>query len=197
MGFVNPSCINEPLLIDTLHDYASEVLNTANVIIDGAFHFIVDTGCSLSASPHKEDFETLEPLPRPVTLCGIAGNSTVTHGGLLCFQCINTRGELVTIKMFGYYNPHMSVCLFSPQAYFHHQPQHNGSFTISWSKLFLTLDNGKSHNGKPIKDVLPCFIDKHSFLPLLTCFHDADKVTLNLTSSAGCITNTENNLTSL
>ena len=131
MGFVNPSCINEPPLIDSLHDYATELFNKANNIIDGVFYVIVDTGCPLSASPFKEDFETLEPLPHPITLHGIEGNSMVTHGRLLCFQCINTPGEIVTIKAFGYYNPHMSVCLFSPQAYFHHHPKHNGSFTIS------------------------------------------------------------------
>ena len=91
----------------------------------------------------------------------------------------------------------MQVRLFSPQAYFHHCPNHNGSFTISWSKLHLTLDNGKVHNGKPIKDILPCFIDKHSFLPMLTCFHDADKVALNLSSDSGCITNNSNNLSPL
>ena len=83
MGFVNPSCINEPPVIDTLQAYLPSMLHQADEVLEGAFHFIVDTGCSLSASPFKADFESLQTLQQPVTLHCIAGNSTVTQGGIL------------------------------------------------------------------------------------------------------------------
>ena len=105
MGFVNSSCIYDPLVIDTLQAYLPSMLHQADEVLEGAFHFIVDTGCSLSASPFKADFESLQTLQKPVTLHGIAGNSTVTQSGTLCFQCINTKREVVTIKTFGYHNP--------------------------------------------------------------------------------------------
>ena len=106
------------------------------------------------------------------------------------FQCINTKGEVVTIETFGYYNPDMAVRLFSPQAFFSRRPKKDGAFTISWSKLFLEFENGKDE-----KEILPCFIDRNSFMPLLTCFHDAGAVALNLSSETGCVTNNDGNIT--
>ena len=66
----------------------------------------------------KEDFSELRYLIRPIVLHGIAGNSTVTQGGIMRFQCINCLGKVITIETFGYYNPNMNVRLFSPQAFF-------------------------------------------------------------------------------
>jgi hypothetical protein len=86
MGLVLPSMITDPLILDSLRDYAANTLVNQYDLIDGAFHFIVDTGCSTSASPHKEDFESLFELGKPVTLHGIAGNSQVTQSGMLRFQ---------------------------------------------------------------------------------------------------------------
>ena len=102
------------------------------------------------------------------------------------FSALTILGEVITIETFGYYNPNMNVRLFSPQAFFSNRPCKDGAFTISWSKLFLELDNGKDG----IKNVL---INKTSFMPLLTCFHDADAVALKLES--GALTDTDYNLT--
>ena len=79
------------------------------------------------------------------------------------FDCITSEGKVLTIRTFGYHNPDQNNRLFSPQAYVWGRPQHNGSFTISWAKIFLHLD----------QDIIPCFIDKSCYLPMLTCFHNA------------------------
>jgi hypothetical protein len=174
-GYVAPSQVKDPVVLKTLKEYVKEQFTWSHDLLTDGFHVIVDTGCSTSASPFKEDFETLGPLKKPVTLTGIAGTSTVTQGGVIKYQCINTKGEVVTVRTFGFYDPNLGVRLFSPQSCFYNRPNHNGRFTISWVKVYLALDNGKKH-----PDVIPCFIDRVTFLPLLTCFHDADKGAANI-----------------
>jgi hypothetical protein len=90
MGFFNPSVISDLVILGPLRDYYSIMFDDHYNVIEGSFHFIVDTGCSTSASPHKEDFSKLWELPRPITLHGITENSSVTHGGALEFLCINS-----------------------------------------------------------------------------------------------------------
>jgi hypothetical protein len=174
-GYVTPSKIRDPVVLKSLKEYTKDRLSHTHDLLEGAFHVIVDTGCSTSASPCKEDFEDLSPLDRPVTLTGVAGESTVTQGGIIKYECINTKGEIVTVRTFGFYDPNLHVRLFSPQSCFFNRENKDGRFTISWSKVFLEFDNGKEQH-----DVLPCFIDKCTFMPLLTCFHDADKAAATL-----------------
>jgi hypothetical protein len=88
----------------------------------------------------------------------------------------------VTLQTFGYYSPDMNICLFSPQAFFYGLEKHHGSFTISWAKVFLSLG----------MHTIPCHIDKESFLPLLTCFHDADKTTHMLNTNNNCVSDDTN-----
>ena len=188
-GFISPSRVKDPVVLKTLKEYAKERLSHTHDLLDGAFHVIIDTGCSTSASPYKEDFESLGPLRKPVTLTGIAGESTVTKVGLLKCQCINTKGEIVTVRTVNLYDPNLHVRLFSPQSCFFGRKNQSGKFTISWSQVFLELYNGKSY-----PDVLPCFIDKDSFMPLLTCFHDADKAAASILHN-GIVENDSKNLT--
>jgi len=193
LGLAIPFLITDPLVVDCLRDYAKSALANQYDLIEGAFHFIVDTGCSVTSSPCQDDFEVLYDLPKPITLHGIAGNSQVTRGGILCFECVNMRGEIVQIKCFGYHDPNLHVCLFSPQAYFCHCPKQEGMFQIQWSKTFLELDNGRKVNGKIVKDILPCIIDKGSSMP--TCFHNVDKVAAKLGANNNIIDIDSDNLT--
>jgi hypothetical protein len=197
MGVAIPSLITDPLVLDSLREYARHALTNQYDLVEGAFHFIVDTGCSVSSSPCQDDFETLHDLPKPITLHGIAGNSQVTKGCTLCFQCINTRREIVQIKCFGYFDPNLPVCLFSPQAYFQNRPNQEGMFQVKWSKTFLELDNGKKVNGKIMKDTLPCIIDQVSSMPLLTCFHNVDEVAAKLGANNNIIDVDSDNLTAM
>ena len=59
MGFVNPSAVQDPAVIGPLHDYHTIMFDNHFNLIEGSFHFIVDTGCSMSCTPHKEDFSKL------------------------------------------------------------------------------------------------------------------------------------------
>ena len=150
--------------------------------MEGSFHFILDTGCSTSVSCHREDFENLVTLPKPITLHGVAGDSKVTLGGTLKFDCIDSNGHVVTIRTFGYYDPNISVRLFSPQSFFCGLPADMGSFTLKWAKAHMQLDN----------HVIPCHIDKETFMPLLTCFHDADATARHLSLHPACVSDSDN-----
>ena len=80
-----------------LKEYCKEGFSENNDLIEGAFHMIVDSGCSISASPVKEDFEKLVDLHKPVEVKGIAGNSIINQTGILQYQCINNKGEVITV----------------------------------------------------------------------------------------------------
>ena len=56
-------------------------------------------------------------------------------------------------------------------------PKKEGLFCMSWAKTFLDLPGA----GK-----LPLSIDQTSFMPLLTCFHDANKVVKQMANP--CVT---------
>ncbi len=73
----------EPNLTQRLLSYLDEKLNSA--IINGLFHLLVDTGCSITCTPYSEDFTELKDLPSPITLKGVAGHITVTQGGTVHF----------------------------------------------------------------------------------------------------------------
>ena len=196
-GYATPSSITDPDMLKTLKEYLQEDFQGNYNLIEGAFHCIVDTGCSTSASPHREDFETYEELKRPVVLHGINGTSTVTHGGIMRYQCINTDGEVVTVRFFGFHDKNLEVRLLSPQSCFFFRPHHDGKFTISWAKVFLEFNNGKVKHGKRVPDIVPCYIDKRTFMPMLTCFHDADKVASKLYSNNGIVDVDSDNLTAI
>jgi len=115
MGFVIPSSIKDPAILQPLRDYCATRSDACN-LLEGAFHVIVDSSCTTSATCCKDDFEHLSDLPRPISLQGIGGDLQVAQGGFLRYKCITTRGEIFMIRTFGYYNPHQSFCLFTPKA---------------------------------------------------------------------------------
>ena len=45
----------------------------------------------------RKIFEKLETFSSPVTLHGVAGDSKVTSGGVMKFDCIDTNSHVVTI----------------------------------------------------------------------------------------------------
>ena len=129
-GIVSPSMLTDPVALKTLKEYTNNGFAEQHELVKGAFHCIVDSGCSTLTTPYREDFECLGPLNKPVTLNGIAGSSVVTSGGIIKYECINTKGKIVTVRTFGYYNPHQNVRLFGSQAYFNLHNDKQGEFTI-------------------------------------------------------------------
>ena len=184
-GFIQPSLLQDPLIIQAIREQCCAI---DEVQLEGSFQFVVDSGCTTSVTSHREDFEHLEYLPIPITLHGVAGDSKVVEGGTMKFECIDTKGHVVTIRTFGYYNPDINVRLFSPQGFFSGLADHNCSFTVSWAKTFLQLG----------VHTLPCHIDQQSLMPLLTCFHDADATARSLNLHPSCVTDSSNdNLTAV
>ena len=115
---------------------------------------------------------------------GLQGTGKIAHSHHICECCGTVRTEttnekihIVTVETPGYCNPDQAVRLFSPQAHFWLMPKKEGLFCMSWAKTFLDLPGA----GK-----LPLSIDQTSFMPLLTCFHDADKVVKKMANP--CVT---------
>ena len=180
MGHLNVKNLSVPQLA-SLQEYLVNDLHASHDILEGAFPFIVDTGCACSCSPHKEDFEWLKPLPTPIILKGVTGEQKCTHGGSLKLQCINENGDVVTLRTPAYHNPHQHVRLFSPQCHFKVMLHHKGSLLFSWAKSVLQL---------PDLGNLPLHIDKTSHMPILTCFHDVEKSMKHLANP--CVTDEVN-----
>ena len=65
--------------ITQFRDYMANQFSNDQLLLKGVFSFIVDTGCSYSYSPFKEDFETLTPLEKPITLKGVVVDILCTH----------------------------------------------------------------------------------------------------------------------
>ena len=78
--------------IESLKAYLEHEFVDKDNLLEGCFSYIVDTGCSCSCSPHKEDFEQLHTLKSPITLKGVLGEVTCTQAGLTTVQAINSLG---------------------------------------------------------------------------------------------------------
>ena len=55
-----------------------EYTSTAKSLFNGMFHLIVDSGCSLTCTLHKDDFVHMVTLTEPQILQGVGGNIEVT-----------------------------------------------------------------------------------------------------------------------
>lgn len=118
---------------------------------------------------------------------GVTGDVVCEYGGMINVQVIKANGDIVRLRTPSYYNPHQHVRLFSPQYHFSLMPKQQGSLTLSWAKVCLTL---------PKIGMLPVFIDPDSYMSLLQCFHDTDKTLQALANP--CMTDESNpNLTTI
>ena len=113
-GTLNYKNIQSLPVLESLRGNLSDKHRGTHALLSNTHTFIVDSGCSCSCSPHKEDFENLTKLDKPITLHGVTGETTCTEGGTLKLQTINEKGNVVTIRTPGYYNPNQTVRLFSP-----------------------------------------------------------------------------------
>ena len=108
----------------------------------------------------------------PLTLSGIGGEHMVTHGGVVKYEMINTKGQLSTIETKAHHSPFMNIRLFSPQAHFKEQKlSHKSSFELFCDKGIMCL-------GQEEDVEFP--IDCATFLPLMPVFHGAVKAANSL-----------------
>ena len=154
-------------------------------MIEGCKTFIVYTDCSCSCSPDEEDFKETHTLENPIVLKDVTGKQLCKKGGTLKLQVVNSKGDIVTIRTPGYLNPHQSVRILSPQCHFSYVTQKKGSFVMSWAPCVLNI---------PSMGQIPVHIDSASYMPLLTCFKNSDKVMEQLGNT--CISDEVNPLLS-
>jgi GAG-pre-integrase domain len=146
------------------------VFSTAIGGIDHAFSAIVDTGCSLSCTNHKEDFRpgTLQPLESHVSLGGIAGNLLIQYKRIVDWETPDEFGNIVPFTTMALYHQDLPGRLFSPQAYLREQSTIHGPKFEKEICFILLADKAEWHgNGTKL------FAMKYdaSYLPLITLFH--------------------------
>ena len=151
------------------------------------FHLIVDSGCSLTFTPHKEDFIQMITLTEPQTLQGVGGNVEVTQCGIARYEVINTTGNVSVLETVAYYHPSLKFRLFSPQSFFAQSKEQGGTFEIGYNKATMHLKNG---------DHVDFLLDTQTFMPLMPAFHNTAKVAYNL-SDPSVVTPENSNLSPL
>ncbi len=140
----------------------------ANALIDQnqMFTIIVDTGCSITITPCKEDFVEMWTSDTLVTLQGVAGNKQVTQGGTVRHELLTTEGNMAVIHTLAHHNPDMNFGLFSPQAFFKEIKSENHCLRVTHDKACLGLQNSGTVEFQ---------IDHSTFMPLMLAFHSATK----------------------
>ena len=154
---------------------------------------IVDTGCTVTASGDKTDFEpcSLMKLKDSWALEGIGGALKATHKGIIRYEVVTDDGNIEVLRMEGYYMPDLKCRIFSPQAYALYRKEHLGdhdwTYALNWSGSEFKFQDG---NVVSIKN------DDRLKLPIFRCFANATRTAESLALT--CVTDEQNqNLTSL
>ena len=154
---------------------------------------IVDTGCTVTASGDKTDFEpcSLMKLKDSWALEGIGGALKATHKGIIRYEVVTDDGNIEVLRMEGYYMPDLKCRLFSPQAYALYRKEHLGdhdwTYALNWAGSEFKFQDG---NVVSIKN------DDRLKLPIFRCFANATRTAESLALT--CVTDERNqNLTSL
>jgi len=92
---------------------------------NNSFMAIVDTGCSITCTNSPYDFVpgTLQALPKPITLGGIAGGLQVREQGLVSWEFLNDFGVVKTLETKAFLQEQLPCRLLSPQAFLRHSSQ--------------------------------------------------------------------------
>ena len=103
------------------------------------FYIIVDSGESLSTSPHKSDFVgTIQKVD--LRLGGMANGMIIEGKGKLEWSFVTLNGRILTINTLCYYVPDCKVRLFSPQRLFSKSNGTPGKFIIEEEQTTLVFD---------------------------------------------------------
>ena len=168
----------------TLSINAESFYSEADANAMGALYSIVDTGCSHSCSNDLSDFEpgSLTTLAEPTHLGGIAGGLDIKQEGMLCWETLNDRGEVIQFRTKGYYIPELPSRLFSPQSFLAESERLDDHFRVWHNRSEWWVRKQK---------VMTINYDPATFLPRLTLFRQgtASKV---LKSMAGIVTKETN-----
>ena len=128
---------------------------------------IFDTGASVSISPHKEDFISLDcsrSAINSVRIKGIESESTVQGVGKIRLMVYSDRGYRRFIETTAYYIPSARVRLLSLCRYQHENPKQGCKFLLSDDECVFTLPS--SAGGGDIS----FDISETNFIPVTSSF---------------------------
>ena len=101
---------------------------------------VIDTGCSLSLTPHLEDFVTDLREATVTEMKGI-GNTVAVNGiGTAEWAVRDIFGRIAVIRTECYHVPSADIRLFSPQTYF--QEHDGGDCVVSKDKVTIRFKDG-------------------------------------------------------
>ena len=103
------------------------------------FSIIVDSGASLSISPHKSDFVgTIQNVD--LRLGGMANGMIIEGKGKVEWSFVTENGKTLTIKTLCYYIPYCKARLLSPQRLFRKSNGTPGKFIIEEEQTTQAFD---------------------------------------------------------
>ena len=107
---------------------------------------IFDTGCSISVTPHKQDFVgTIRPMNKLMT--GLSSKAEIKGAGKVKWEFRDDFGVSQVILVEAYYIPTSSARLLSPQSYFQQEKRKgniHGSFKVTAEGCIFTFSSGKT-----------------------------------------------------
>ena len=186
-GMLNTNSLSQSLLTKlqaTLRINAACFYAEASEHAEGALIAYVDTGCSVSCTADASDFVdgTLQPLAEPVELGGIAGGLNIVAEGILCWETLNDRGEVIQFKTRGYHVPNLPTRLFSPQSFLKDTQRLDDHFRVWHNRTEWWVENSK---------MMTMSYDPSTFLPRITLFKQGTAVKV-LKSMAATTTDSMN-----
>ena len=98
---------------------------------------VIDTGASISLTPHLTDFTRTLRSANVMELKGLSHTTKVMGCGPISSEVVNYFGTIQSIWTQAYYIPDATICLFSPQLYF--QEHQSGSLTCNATQVSLSL----------------------------------------------------------
>jgi hypothetical protein len=130
-------------LIAAAHLTGQDVSFTASVYQarnNPEFPIVIDSGASVSVTPHIRDFRgPLQKCPTK-SLNGLSSKTEVLGMGKVTWEVQGFYGVKRTIITMAHYVPAASIRLFSPKVYFHEQ--NGGSYHMKKGMTTLTLGDG-------------------------------------------------------
>jgi hypothetical protein len=180
------------------HLTGQDVSSTASVYqarSNPEFPIVIDSGASVSVTPHIRDFRgPLQKCPSK-SLDGLSSKTEVLGMGKVTWEVQDLYGVKRTITTMAYYVPAANIRLFSLKVYF--DEQKGGSYHMEKGITTLTLDDGtpltfpyqpgrklpimltSSHFNNPATNICLTFEDTNILANLTV----ADEVNQNLTAA--------------
>ncbi|CAJ1961149.1 unnamed protein product, partial [Cylindrotheca closterium] len=121
-----------PRLPDTLHHQSVYLSDNSKTPM------VIDTGASVSITPHKSDFISKVRPSQLKSINGLQGSCEVVGSGTVEWTVRDVYGSVRRIRTTAYLVPSAQIRLFSPQCYFQ-ETKGAGSLFLNHRKVVLTL----------------------------------------------------------